>query len=657
MQKQTSTSTALRPVLNRLALSVMLAAAGTGLSLSAQAATTTQQTAAPAAPKRYTIEQFLATTTIGGASFSADEQRILFHSNKTGIFNVYSISVNGGEPVALTSSTKDSHYAVSYFPKDDRVLYTRDQGGNELNHLYVRELDGKEQDLTPGEKLKAIFMGWSGDKNGFYVASNERDARFFDVYRYDAKTYARELIYKNETGMSVAQVSDDGRWIALGKTNTTADSDVHLYDTQSKTSKHLTPHQGVASNTPAGFDPASKRLLITSNEGAEFTRLMSYELATGKMSELEKADWDVVYADFSNDGRYRVTGINVDASIQIKLRELGKDGTERDVSLPKLPGGELRGVQFSGSSGKMAFYVNGDRSPSNLFVYDFATRQVRQLTQSMSKEVNPEDLVESRIVRFKSFDGMSIPSVYYQPKEASPTNKVPALVWVHGGPGGQTTRNYSAMIQYLVNHGYAVLGINNRGSSGYGKSFFTADDGKHGREPLWDCVEAKTFLAATGVVDPERIGIIGGSYGGYMTLAAMAFRPEAFKVGVDIFGVSNWLRTLESIPPYWESFRQALYKEVGDPVKDKDFLIATSPLFHAKEIRKPLMVIQGANDPRVIKPESDEIVAAVQKNGVPVEYVVFDDEGHGFSKKKNNIEASGRILQFLDKHLKANGAR
>jgi len=309
-------------------------------------------------------------------------------------------------------------------------------------------------------------------------------------------------------------------------------------------------------------------------------------------------------------------------------------------------------VQFSRSGAKMAFYLNGDRSPSNLFVYDFAGKQVKQLTQSLSKEIDADELVDARIVRFKSFDGMVIPSVYYQPKEASATNKVPAVLLVHGGPGGQTTRGYSALAQYLANHGYAVLGINNRGSSGYGKSFFTADDGKHGREPLWDCVEAKTYLASTGVIDPDRIGIMGGSYGGYMTLAALAFRPEAFKVGIDIFGVSNWLRTLESIPPYWESFRQALYQEVGDPAHDREFLIATSPLFHAKEIKRPLMVIQGANDPRVIKPESDEIVEAVKKNGVPVEYLVFDDEGHGFSKKKNQIEANRRMLEFLDKYLK-----
>jgi dipeptidyl aminopeptidase/acylaminoacyl peptidase len=211
-------------------------------------------------------------------------------------------------------------------------------------------------------------------------------------------------------------------------------------------------------------------------------------------------------------------------------------------------------------------------------------------------------------------------------------------------------------VQFLVNHGYAVIDVNNRGSSGYGKTFFTADDQKHGREPLWDCVEAKKYLISTGWVDPNRVAIMGGSYGGYMVLAALAFKPEEFAAGVDIFGVSNWVRTLQSIPPYWESQRKMLYKEIGNPATQLEMLRAASPLFHADKIRRPLIVLQGANDPRVIKPESDEIVEAVKKNGVPVEYVVFDDEGHGFTKKANEIRASQSILEFLDKHLKGGGA-
>jgi dipeptidyl aminopeptidase/acylaminoacyl peptidase len=618
------------------------------LPAAASAADATGKKQAAAAPKRYTIEQFMATTSLGGASFSADEKRVLFHSNASGIFNAYTLPVGGGEPTALTKSTTDTTLSVSFFLNDDRMLYTRDKGGDENNHLYVRELNGDEKDLTPGDKLKARFEGWKPDGSVFYVSTNERDPKFFDLYRYDAKTYARTLLYKNEGGFDIADISRDEKWLALNKTNTTLDSDIYLVDLGSGQAKHLTPHQGSINQTAATFDPASKRLLFLSNEGSEFTSLRAYDLASGQVGELEKAPWDVAFAYYSRDGRYRVTGVNRDGSTDIRIVE----GEDKPVKLPALPPGEIRGVTFSKNSARMAFYVNGDRAPSNLFVYDFATQKVKQLTRSLSKDINPADLVEAEVVRFKSFDGMVIPSIYYKPREASASHKVPALVYVHGGPGGQTRRGYNSQIQYLVNHGYAVLGINNRGSTGYGKTFYAADDRKHGREPLWDCVEAKTYLASLGYVDPGNVAIIGGSYGGYMTLAALAFRPEAFKVGVDLFGVSNWLRTLESIPPYWESFRKALYEEIGDPVKDKDFLIATSPLFHAKEIRKPLFVVQGANDPRVIKPESDEIVEAVKKNGVPVEYLVFPDEGHGFSKKKNQLEANKRILEFLDKYMK-----
>ena len=612
-------------------------------------------------PKRYTIEQFMATTSIMGASFSADEKRILFSSNATGIFNAYTLPVEGGTPESLTQSTVESTFSVSFFPQDDRALLMRDRGGNEDYHLFLLDLDGTERDLTPGEKLRAQFMGWRPDGSAFFVSSNERDPRFFDLYRYDAQTYDRTLLYKNEEGFDLGVVSRDERWIALNRSNTTSDSDIYLFDIATQQVKHLTPHQGAISFRAETFDPVSRKLLFLTNEGSEFKRLCTYDLLTGTVRDHESADWDVITTYFSRDGKFRVTGINQDGSIVIRIVEiLEKEGAageqaENPVTLPALPEGEIRGVVFSGNSARMAFYVNGDRSPDNLCVLDFKAGrigQIRQLTQSLSPDIDPSDLVEAQVVRFKSFDGTVIPSIYFKPHEASASNKAPAIVYVHGGPGGQTMRGYNAQIQYLVNHGYAVLGINNRGSSGYGKTFFTAANRKHGREPLWDCVEARTYLASLGYIDHERIGIMGASYGGYMTLAALAFRPEVFKVGVDIFGVSNWLRTLESIPLYWESVRKAIYDEIGDPVKDIDFLVATSPLFHAREIRKPLMVIQGVNDPRVIKAESDSIVEAVRRHNVPVEYLVFPDEGHSFTKKKNQIEANRRILEFLDKYLK-----
>ncbi len=603
--------------------------------------------------KQYTTEQFMATTRYSGASFSPDEKKVLFSSNQSGIFNAYSVPASGGKPRALTQSKTDTTFAISYFPKDERILFTRDQGGNENNHLYVRTLDGKEKDLTPGDKLKASFFGWkTDDYSAFYALINERDPRFFDLYKFDAKTYARTLLYQNEGGYQITDISRDEKWISLDKPRTSVDSDIYLHDVAKKETRHITPHKGIAQYTTASFDPGSTALYFLTNDGSEFTRVARYTLAEGKTEDVEKADWDVMYTYFSENGAYRVTAINEDARTVIRVHDL-KAG--KQVALPQLPEGDITSVSISRSEKRMAFYHNGDRSPSNLYVHELGTGKTTRLTQALSPEIDSEDLVESQVARFKSFDGMEIPNILYKPHQATPEAKAPAMIWVHGGPGGQTRKGYSPFIQYLVNHGYVVLGINNRGSTGYGKTFFTADDQKHGREPLRDCLEAKKYLASLPYVDGSRIGIMGGSYGGYMTLAALAFHPEEFNVGVDIFGVSNWLRTLQSIPPYWESFREALYQEIGDPAKQEQMLRDTSPLFHADKIKRPLLVIQGANDPRVIKPESDEIVQAVQKNKVPVEYVVFPDEGHGFTKKKNEAEAYSKTRDFLDRYLKKSG--
>jgi dipeptidyl aminopeptidase/acylaminoacyl peptidase len=264
-----------------------------------------------------------------------------------------------------------------------------------------------------------------------------------------------------------------------------------------------------------------------------------------------------------------------------------------------------------------------------------------------------QQLVEpARSVRFTSYDGLEVPGILYRPREASAESPVPAIVWVHGGPGGQSRKGYRATVQHLVNHGYAVYAINNRGSSGYGKTFFHLDDQRHGEADLGDVVASRDFLAALDWIDGERIGIYGGSYGGYMVAAALAFKPDVFEAGVNVFGVTNWVRTLESIPAWWGPNRKALFDELGDPATDTERLRRISPLFHAANIKRPMLVVQGANDPRVLQVESDELVAAVRANDVPVEYVLFDDEGHGFRKRDNKIAASEAYLRFLDRHLR-----
>lgn len=647
----------MKAALSLLSLSVVLLA-GCGQSpapagndaapAQAPAAESTAVAAVERPARTYRIEDFVESTSIGGASFSHDESRLLFSSNRSGVWNVYHLPVAGGEWTAVTHSDADNSFAVAYFPADDRILITRDQGGNELNHLYVVEVDGSERDLTPGENLKAMFAGFSQDGDRFFVLSNERDPRYFDVYAYDAASYERELIYRNDTGFQPGPVSGDGRHVALSKPDTTVNNDIYLHDRETGRTVHLSPHEGNAQFAVEDFAPDGSHLLYTSNDGSEFFRLRRYDLATGEHADVQQADWDIGYASYSHNGRYRAVGVNVDGSVVVELYEV-ESGAR--VPLPALPAGEIRGLAIARSEQRLAFYLNGDRQPSDLYALELGG-QPRQLVKALNPAIDPADLVDSTVVRFASFDGMEIPNILWRPHQASAGTPVPAIVLVHGGPGGQTTRSWNYVAQYLANNGYAVLGINNRGSSGYGKTFFAADDGRHGREPLWDCLEARKWLAAQDWVDGERIGIMGGSYGGYMTLAALAFHPEEFDVGVNIFGVSNWIRTLESIPPWWESQREALYAEIGHPERDREFLMATSPLFHADKIARPLIVLQGANDPRVIQAESDDIVAAVRASDVPVEYVLFDDEGHGFTKKKNQIEGYSRVLAFLDTHLK-----
>ncbi len=632
-----------------LALAVVLA------GCSAPPPPETVEVPKPAAPapaparqvKQYDIETLLSNLRLIGADISPDGSKVLYSSNQTGVINLYEAPTAGGEPVALTQSTTDSNYAIGYFPADGRVLYTADQGGNELNHVYVREVDGTVKDLTPGKDFKADFAGWAHDDQSFFVMSNERDPKYFDGYEYAIDGYARKLIYQNDQGYFPGAISRDKRFIALGKVNTTSDSDIVLFDRETKTEKNLTQHEGVESNESVAFTPDGG-LLYTSNRGGEFSRLLRMDLASGESTVVYETKWDVVGADYTPDDSHLLVYVNADARTELVMLDTK---TLQPVALPKVPAGDITGVDFSEDGKRLAFYVASSRFPSSLWTAELGG-QARQLVSALNAAIDVEDLVEGEVVRFNSYDGMQVPGIIYMPPGATEASKVPGLVWVHGGPGGQSRLNYSALIQYLVNHGYAVYAINNRGSSGYGKTFFAADDRKHGEADLDDVVESKKLLIGTGKIDAERIGIIGGSYGGYMTLAALTYRPDAFAVGVDIFGVANWLRTLESIPAWWEAQRAALYAELGDPVADKERLMRISPLFHAGNITKPLMVLQGANDPRVLKVESDEIVAAVKANNVPVEYLVFADEGHGFVKRENEKTGYEAVLKFLDTHLK-----
>lgn len=608
-----------------------------------------QLTWAQRTPKQYSIEQFYKTVGYGGGAFNKEESKLLIHDNSSKIFNVYELDIASGKKRPLTRSEKESFFAIDYIPGTTDFLYAADQGGNENTHLYLQSADGSVKDLTPGEKEKVNFYGWTKAKDAFYYTSNVRDPRFFDLYKMSTKDWQPQLLFTNEKGYSVGNISPDERYLALVKAITTDRNELYLFDRKQQELKKLSKEAEEASYGPLAFEPASTALYYSTNEGDEFSYIVKYNPTTGKKQKFFSTKWDVMGMDISENGRYRTVIINEDARNKVLLFD---HKTGKQLKFPQVKEGYVQGLNFSPSEKAMVLYVAGDRSPMNLYHYGLQTGKLKQLTRALNPEINPEDLVDAKVVRYKSFDDLEIPAVYYKPQNASATSKVPALVWVHGGPGGQSRAGYSQAIQYFVNHGYAVLAVNNRGSSGYGKTFYKMDNRNHGDKDLKDCVWGKQWLASQPDIDPDKIGIYGGSYGGFMTLAGIIQYPNEFAVGVDLFGVTNWLRTLKSIPPYWESFKMALYDEMGDPATDSLRLRNISPLYNTDKIKTPLLVLQGSNDPRVLQVESDEIVAGAKKNGVPVEYVLFPDEGHGFVKKENQMKAAEVTLKFLDQHLR-----
>ena len=598
--------------------------------------------------ENYDIEEFFNNVAISGGYFSSSSDKLIYSSNESGIYNIYEVNINNGVASQLTHSEKESFFIRSYVPNSDAFLYSADKGGNEISHLYLQKRDGDVLDLTPGENEKSSFYKWSKDNTILYYLSNKRDSRYFDLYKMAVRDWKSSLIYENNNNMSVSSISDNEEYLLLSNSITTSENNFFLFEVSSGKVSEISSAPG--SYSSAGFSSDNKSFFYITDVGKEFAYLMEYNIGSGDSSVLFETNWDVMYSYLSKSGKYRVIGINEDGKNILKVYN---EYENKEIKFPSFEDGDIIGLEFSETENKLRLSVGSSKMPNNLYVYDLNDKSLVKLTNSLNQNIDSKNLVNAKVVRYKSFDGLEIPAIFYKPLQGSKNNKVPALVWVHGGPGGQSRMNFNPLIQYLTNQGYAVLAVNNRGSSGYGKTFYKLDDKNHGENDLKDCIWGKKWLQELEYIDQERIGIIGGSYGGYMTMAAMTFTPDEFKAGVNIFGVTNWIRTLKSIPSYWEASRKALYDELGDPYSaDSIRLKKISPLFHASNVKNPVMVLQGANDPRVLQIESDEIVAELKKNKVPVEYVIFDDEGHGFRKKENQLEGYRKIKNFLDYYLK-----
>ncbi len=598
--------------------------------------------------KVYGIEDFFDNVSISGGYFSTDEEKIIFSSNQSGIFNVYEANIQTGKINQLTASNKESFFVRAYVPNSNDFIYSADNGGNEINHLFLKKEDDTVIDLTPSENEKSVFYKWSNDNQFLYYLSNKRDSRYFDLYKMKIGQWIPEIIYKNEDNFSLSDISNDEKYLLLSRSITTSENKFYLFDINENKRIEISSLPG--SYSSAGFSNDNKSVLYITDINNEFSYLNKYDIESMESSLIYETEWDVMYSYLSKNEKYRIIGVNEDGKNSVKVFEVDSN---LPIKFPSFNNEDISSVSFSESEQKIRLTVGSSKMPSDLFVYDIEAENLKKITNSLNPKIDSKSLVSAQVIRYKSFDGLEIPAIYYKPLSASKNNKVPALVWVHGGPGGQSRMGFNPLIQYLTNNGYAILAVNNRGSSGYGKSFYKMDDKNHGEKDLQDCIWGKKWLQKQEYIDENKIGIIGGSYGGYMTMAAMTFTPDEFMVGVNIFGVTNWIRTLKSIPTFWEASRKALYNELGDPyTSDSIRLKKISPLFHADKVINPVMVLQGANDPRVLQIESDEIVEELINNDIPVEYVIFEDEGHGFRKKENQIEGYRKIKSFLDLYLK-----
>jgi dipeptidyl aminopeptidase/acylaminoacyl peptidase len=589
---------------------------------------------------------------ISGLSISPDGGKVLVSTDADGVPNAWALPVapgGKGEPVQLTKSPKDPVWAVSYFPADERFLYRSGPAGDE-EHLFVRERDGKAVELVPGKATR--FLGWAGDGKSFFVEALNSSGPSWDLFRVAVAGYEKTRLDRNSSHVSrLAAVSGDARYVAYTEKFSDLTRNLRMRDLTTGQSRSLRANEGFEINIPLRFSPDGKTLLLLSDTDRPFRYLARVETTAGPVKELVKQelvkkDWDVLDATYSPDGKRLAMVVAGDSRSTLELYDTA---TWKPVALPELSAtGEVSAVAFSRDGKSLAFLASGSDQPPAVWLYNLAKPAPPRVLFGGSSAGS--SWVAGEVKRFKSFDQQEIPGILFKPRAASPEHPVPAVVWVHDGPSGQARLGFDPLIQSLVGRGYAVFAINQRGSFGYGKPFLQLDDRRHGEGDLQDCVEAKRLLAATGWVDPARIAIGGVGFGGFLTLDALAFEPQAFAAGVDLFGVADWQRLINGMV-YGQSERTSLTEEMGH-VTDLLAALHMNPRTKAGDIVRPLLIVQGAHDPLAIPADAAEITSRMKANQRTVELLALPDAAHGLVLRADREKVYAAMADFLDANLK-----
>ncbi|MCS7229633.1 MAG: S9 family peptidase [Candidatus Kryptonium sp.] len=595
----------------------------------------------------YTIEQYLNIKSASGPTVSPDGKFIAYLTDITGTNQVWKTGITSGCPEQLTFFDERVQF-VSWNPKDGYwLLFGKDIGGNEHTQLFLLKSDGSEiRRLTHNDNVIYNFGAWSNDGTMFAFTANERNRAFFDVYVMNIKTGEKKLVWQNDGNNSVVAWSPDNKYIVVSQNRSSFDNDLYLIEYETGKVYNITPHTEPARYFGVEFSKDGKRIYLLSDEGKEFVGIAYIDIPNGKLKYIYNTNWDVETIELSKDGKYLVYVLNVDGYSEVYSLDINS-GKSRKLNFPA--GGVIGTLRFTSDGTKIIFTYLSPVKNQDIYYYDIQKNTYSQITKSSTAGIPQSSFVEPKLVRFKSFDGLEIPGYLYLPKNAKKDASLPVIVSIHGGPEAQELPRFSALYQYFVNNGYAVYAPNIRGSTGYGKTYASLDNTTRRKDAIKDVAMIPEFLKSTGYINPNKIVVYGGSYGGYMTLAAVTFYPELWAAGIDLVGISNFLTFLKNTGAWRQRHRMAEY---GDPEKDAEFLKEISPFYYVDRIKAPLMIIQGANDPRVPKSESDQIVESIKARGGIVEYLVFDDEGHGLSKLKNRIKAYKAIVEFLDKYVK-----
>jgi dipeptidyl aminopeptidase/acylaminoacyl peptidase len=620
--------------------------------------------------ERFSFDRYLNIRSAGSPTLSPDGDRVAFLTNITGTSQVWMVSADGGWPNQMTFY-EDTVGFVSWSPDGSGLLFGKAKGGDENAQLYWMSQDGAEiKALTWDPKVRHGFGGWSHDGKKISYSSNKRHRDYFDVYVMDIATGREDLVYQQDGSNGPVAWSFDDKKIIVSHNNEqlSLDNDLYLLDLQTKQATHLTPHEGSAQFGSVRFSPDGHSIFFGTNDKREFYSLAQMDLASKRVDILDNTDWDLGSLEISPEGGALAYTINRDGFSELYVRRLDTDGKPLITALGpkeaavKLPGkGIVGALEFSkdksreaSRESKLAFTFNGSRHSGDIWFYDMKTRAVTQVTQSSMAGIPQSTFVEPELIRYKSFDGRDIPAWYYRPQASAvnPGNNgrgLPVIVNVHGGPEGQAQPGFSGINQYFLARGYAVLAPNVRGSTGYGKTFTHLDDVSKREDSVKDLAAAVEWLKSSGGADPKRIAVMGGSYGGYMTLAAITLYPELWAAAVDTVGIANFESFLKNTSGYRRKLREVEY---GTLERDLEFLKSISPLFKVDRIKTPLMVIHGKNDPRVPYTEAEQIVDALKKRNAPVDYKLFDDEGHGVAKLSNRLIVYPLMADFLDKYMK-----